>query len=117
IVLTDDPTPADSAETRIRLVHAAPTAGVVDVYITEPGTPLATETPTLASVAFGDASDHMVLESRTYQIRVATAGSDDLVIDLPLLVLSSTRVVTIVIMDTMGSGPPHGVIALSDRQR
>ena len=39
------------------------------------------------------------------------------VIDLPLLVLSSRRVLTIVMMDTMGSGPPHGLIALSDDRR
>lgn len=117
IVLADDPTPADSGETRIRLVHAAPTAGVIDVYVTEPGSALGTEMPMLESVAFGDVSDYMVVESRTYQIRVATAGSGDLLVDLPLLVLSSMRVVTIVIMDTMGSGPPHGVIVLSDRQR
>jgi hypothetical protein len=57
----------------------------------------------------------MVLDSRTYQVRVAVSGSDVLLIDLPLLVLSSMRVMTLVIMDTMGSGPPHGLIALSDR--
>lgn len=114
IVLTDDPAPADSAETRIRVVHAAPTAGTVDVYVTEPGAALATELPTLMSMAFGDVSDYMVVESRTYQVRVATAGGTELLIDLPLLVLSSQRVLTIVIMDTMGSGPPHGLIVLPD---
>jgi hypothetical protein len=56
----------------------------------------------------------MVLESRTYQVRVTTAGGGELLIDLPLLVLSSLRVLTIVVMDTMGSGPPHGLIVLSD---
>jgi hypothetical protein len=117
IVLVDDPTPADTGETRIRLVHAAPTAGAVDIYVTQPGSLLSTEAPDLASVAFGDASDYMVLESRTYQVRVTTAGGGELLIDLPLVVLSSTRVLTIVMMDTMGSGPPHGLIVLSDRPR
>jgi hypothetical protein len=117
IVLVDDPTPADTGETRIRLVHAAPTAGAVDIYVTEPGSLLSTAAPDLTSVAFGDASDYMVLETRTYQVRVTTAGGGELLIDLPLVVLSSTRVLTIVMMDTMGSGPPHGLIVLSDRPR
>jgi hypothetical protein len=114
IVLADDPAPADTGETRIRVVHAAPTAGIVDIYISEPGSPIETESPVLSSVAFGDASEYMVLESRTYQVRVTTAGGGELQIDLPLLVLSSLRVLTIVVMDTMGSGPPHGLIVLSD---
>lgn len=119
IVLADDtiPLPPDTGTTRIRLVHAAPTAGVVDIYITEPGSELSTETPVLTSVAFGDASEYMVLESRTYQVRVTGAAGGELLIDLPLLVLSSMRVLTIVMMDTMGSGPPHGLIALPDRPR
>lgn len=117
IVLIDDPTPADTGETRIRLVHAAPTAGAVDIYVTEPGAELATAVPVLTSVAFGAASDYMVLDSRTYQVRVAVAGVDVLLIDLPLLVMSSMQVLTIVMMDTMGSGPPHGLIVLSDRAR
>jgi hypothetical protein len=115
IVLLDDPAPADTGETRIRLVHAAPTAGDVDIYVTEPGADLGGAAPTVTSVAFGNASDYMVLDARTYQVRVAVSGSDVLLIDLPLLVLSSMRVMTLVIMDTMGSGPPHGLIALSDR--
>lgn len=114
IVLADDPTPADTGETRIRVVHAAPTAGTVDIYVSEPGSPIEQGTPVLTSVAFGDASEYMVLESRTYQVRVTMASGGALLIDLPLLVLSSTRALTIVMMDTMGSGPPHGLIALSD---
>jgi hypothetical protein len=117
IVLIDDPTPADTGETRIRLVHAAPTAGAVDIYVTEPGAELATAVPVLTSVAFGAASDYMVLDSRTYQVRVAVAGGGVVLIDLPLLVMSSMQVLTIVMMDTMGSGPPHGLIVLSDRAR
>lgn len=117
IVLDDDPTPADTGETRIRIVHAAPTAGMVDIYVSEPGAELSGETPLLTSVAFGDASEYMVVESRTYQVRVTLAATGELLIDLPLLVLSSTRVQTLVMMDTQGSGPPHGLISLDDRLR
>ena len=119
LVLEDDtmPMPPDTGMTRIRLVHAAPTAGVVEIFITEPGSELSAETPALTSVAFGDASEYMLLESRTYQVRVTSADGGELLIDLPLLVLSSMRVLTIVMMDTMGSGPPHGLIVLTDRPR
>ncbi|HEX6134898.1 MAG TPA: DUF4397 domain-containing protein [Longimicrobiales bacterium] len=115
IILEDDPTPADTGQARIRLVHAAPTAGAVDIYVTEPGIELTSSTPTLTNVDFGATSDYMVLDARTWRVRVTVAGTQTILIDLPLLVLSSTRVFTVVMMDTMGSGPPHGLIVLSDR--
>ncbi|HEX6307436.1 MAG TPA: DUF4397 domain-containing protein [Longimicrobiales bacterium] len=114
IILEDDPTPADTGEARIRLVHAAPTAGTVDIYVTQPGEELAVSAPALTNVDFGAASDYMVLDARTWRVRVTAAGTQTILIDLPLLVLSSRRVVTVVMMDTMGSGPPHGLIVLSD---
>lgn len=117
ILLQDDPTPADTGETRIRFVHAAPTAGALDIYISEPGTELTEQTPDFTGVTFGDASAYIDVESRTYRVRATVAGTLDLVIDQPLLVLSSNRVITIVAMDTEGSGPPHGLIALNDGDR
>lgn len=115
IVLRDEGEPADSGQARIRFVHAAPTAGPVDIYVGEPAVELGDQPPVLAGLTFGDASDYMVLEARTYRVRVTVAGTQTILIDLPLLVLSSTRVHTIVMMDTEGSGPPHGLIALDDR--
>jgi hypothetical protein len=114
IVLEDDPTPADTGQTRIRFVHAAPTAGPIDVHIAEPGAELGAQPATLVGVAFGDQSEYIELESGTYRVRATVSGSTTIIIDLPLLVLSSNRVVTIVAMDTEGSGPPHGLIVLSD---
>jgi hypothetical protein len=114
IVLEDDPTPADTGQTRIRFVHGAPTAGALDIYIAEPGEELGTQPPLLTGVTFGESSEYIELESGTYRVRATAAGTFDIVIDQPLLVLSSNRVLTIVAMDTEGSGPPHGLIALSD---
>lgn len=114
ILLEDDPTPADTGETRIRFVHAAPTAGTIDVFIGEPGAEPGAEPALLTAITFGQSSEYRAVESGTYRVRATVAGTLDLVIDLPLLVLSSNRVVTIVAMDTEGSGPPHGLIVLSD---
>lgn len=114
ILLQDDPAPADTGETRVRFVHAAPTAGPLDVYIGEPGTELTEQSALLTNVAFGESSPYLDLESGTYRVRATAAGTLTLVIDQPLLVLSSNRVITIVAMDTEGSGPPHGLIALGD---
>jgi hypothetical protein len=113
IVLEDDPAPADTGETRIRFVHAAPTAGPLDVHITDPGDELGGGV-TFGGVQFGGATDYIELESGTYRVRATVAGSLVLTIDLPLLVLSSNRVITVVAMDTEGSGPPHGLIVLAD---
>ena len=51
IVLTDDQTNPASGNVRVRLVHASPTAGNVDIYVTTPTADIATASPTDAPVA------------------------------------------------------------------
>src|SRR5690349_3489796 len=57
VVLTDDQTSPASGNIRLRLVHAAPAAGNVDIYVTGPTADIATTTPTLTNVAFRAASN------------------------------------------------------------
>ena len=66
----------------IRVLHASPAAGNVDVYITAPNADLANEQPDVAGVAFNNGTLTTIsLDPGTYRIRLTTAGSKTVKID------------------------------------
>ncbi len=103
IVLTDTPPAVADDEVRLRVLHAAPNAPAVEVYVTAPGDPLGAP---LGTFAFGETltTDAVVVPEDTYRIRVAVPGSpptvvyDSGAIDLPggadLLVAAVTNTAT-----------------------
>lgn len=88
IVLTDTPPAIADDEVRLRVLHAAPAAPAVEVYVTAPGDPLGAP---LGTFAFGETltPDAVVVPEGAYRIRVAVPGSPSTVvydsgaIDLP----------------------------------
>jgi hypothetical protein len=70
--------PANNA--RLQLLHAAPDAPEVDIYVTEPDASLTASTPA-ARLAYGDeATDRLLFPSGDYQVRVTPAGDPDTVL-------------------------------------
>jgi hypothetical protein len=66
----------------IRVLHASPSAGNVDVYITAPNADLANEQPDVSGVAFNNGTLTTVsLDPGTYRIRLTTAGTKTVKID------------------------------------
>ncbi len=64
----------DADEARLRVVHAAPNAPMVDIYATAPEDDLSGATP-LGSASFGEDLGPLTVAEGTYRIRV-TAASD-----------------------------------------
>ncbi len=77
ILLVDDNTPPTSGNVKVRIVHGAPSAPAVDVYVTAPGADLDTSTPTLTNVSFGVASGYLSVPAGSYQIRVTLGRHQD----------------------------------------
>ena len=112
-VLEDDIEAPDPGFAKLRLIHSAPGAGVVDVYVTEVGADLGFETPDQAGAEFGDVLGHTQLEEGDYQVRVTPAGSLTPVID-ETLSLGSGDIRTAFAVETPGGGAPYDALVLDD---
>ena len=115
LVLEDDLTSPAAGNVRLRLVHAAPSAGNVDIYVTAPSANLATTSPTLATVPFRGASNYLEVPAGTYRVRVTPAGTKTVAIDVNNVALSAGQVRTAVAVDAPGGGTPLGALLLADR--
>jgi hypothetical protein len=69
---------------RVRVLHAAPSAAAVDVYLLQGNQALATATPTISALAYGDVSpasgrDSLELKGGTYRLVLTAAGTKNVV--------------------------------------
>lgn len=114
LVLEGDLTAPPSGNAKVRLVHAAPSAGTVDIYVTTPTADLATATPTLAAVPFRAASDYLPVPPGTYRVRVTPTGTTTVAIDVTAT-RAAGRIRTAVAVDADGGGAPFSALLLADR--
>ena len=114
LLLTDTTDAQAEGKIRLRLAHASPSTGAVDVYIGDPSQDIAAVTPTLSNVAFSDVSNYLTLDEGTYRVRVTAVGGAEPLID-EQLTLSSGAVRTIIARDAVGGGVPAEVVVLDDR--
>ncbi len=75
LVITRETSAVSSANVRLQVVHAAPAAPAVAVYVTAPGADLASSTP-VGSVSFKESLAAATVPAGDYQIRVTPAGAN-----------------------------------------
>lgn len=104
--IAEDQDAPDSGYTKVELVDAAPDAGSVDVYLTDPSVSLADSSPTFSSVAGGsiDSASFVTITDGSYRLRVTAAGSQtDVRLDsVTGITFSSKEVLSIVLAGTGG---------------
>ncbi len=104
-ILEDQDKPS-SSYTKVQLLDAAPDAGTVDVYLTDPSVDLSNSSPTFSSVGGGTiaGSGFVTISSGTYRIRVTGAGSQtDVRLDsVTGITFSSEEILSIVVTGTSG---------------
>ena len=113
LVLTDDNTPPASGQIKLRLVHASPTAGPVDIYVEAPGAGV-TGSPTLTNVAFKTASSYLAVPAGSYEVYFTPTGTKTVALDSGSLSLSAGQIRTAVALDAPGGGTPLTAIVLKD---
>jgi Domain of unknown function (DUF4397) len=98
----------------IRILHGAPSAPSVDVYIepsNEPSLPL---TPTLVNLEYTEASDYIELPAGAYRVTVTPTGITDAVINTTITI-QTRDVLTAIAADSSTGGDPFGLKIYSDR--
>lgn len=102
VVLDDNLSAPAEGKSQLRVLHGAPDAGAVDVYVTAATDALANSTAVLAGSAFGGTlAAPLTLNSGTWRVRITAAGSKtDVRLDLTGVVLPNRQVVTLVLTPT-----------------
>jgi Domain of unknown function (DUF4397) len=118
LVLRDERTPASNNGVKVRVVHGAVNAPNVDVYATAPNASLEDATPVLTNVAFGTASNYLVVPPGAYRFRVTPTGTKTVAIDSGTLNFNGGEVSTVIARDTNDTqgGAPLTLSVLDDRQ-
>ena len=114
-LLTDDNAAPAAGNVKVRLAHGAPSAPLVDIFVTAPGASLAGATPNLTDVPFGVASGYLEVPAGSYQVRICPANTTTVAIDSGALTLTAGQVRTAVAVDDAGGGAPFGAVLLTDR--
>lgn len=120
-VTTDTNSAPATGAVRVRVVHLAPTAGAVDVFVTAVGADLATATPTLANVAYKGNAYLGSVTAGTYQIRLVPAGTAPasrtaaVLLNLASVALPANGARTFIAADNSIGGTPYRFITLIDR--
>ena len=73
LILVDEQPAVDPAEVRVRIVHAASIAPMVDVYVTDTTTDITTVAP-VGTFSFRDVLGPLTVPAGEYRIRVTPAG-------------------------------------------
>ena len=119
-ITTDTNTTPAAGQVRVRVVHLAPSAPNVDVFVTAVGADLSTATPALSNVPLR-ASAYLAVAAGTYQVRVVPAGTApasraaNVAINLASVVLPAGAARTIIAADNATGGAPFRFITLTDR--
>jgi hypothetical protein len=114
LVLADD-LRSIATEARVRIVHASPTAGPVDIYVVAPGTDITTVSPAFANVPLKGETGFVPLAPGSYDIKVTPTGDPATVaIAVDALSLAGGDVLTAIARDAPGGGGPLGLVVLDE---
>ncbi|MDC0603584.1 DUF4397 domain-containing protein [Aliiglaciecola sp.] len=80
LIVSNADTAVTAGSARVQVVHAAPNAPAVDIYVTAPGADLAAEQP-VATADYKDFTGQLEVPAGDYQIRITLAGMTDVVYD------------------------------------
>ena len=106
-----------ATEAKVQLVHAAPSAGNVDIYVT------ATDDISGADAAFTDvpfdaeglvSTGNVALTPGDYVVTVTATGTQDIAIQTPVLTLEGGGIYTAVAVDATDGGLPPQLILMDD---
>lgn len=107
----DHPEPA-AGKAMLRIFHAAPDAGPVDVYLTEPGAVLEDTVPHVRNVAPATPSLYNLADRGTWRLRITAHGDPrDVRLDIAAFELADKARVTLVLQASGGGALVHALVS------
>jgi hypothetical protein len=103
LILEQPDTPVAGGSVRLRLVHAAPMAPRVDVYLTAPGASLSGAAP-VGTFSFEENLGPVEVMADNYQVRVTAAGTTTVVFDSGTIALERGKNLLIAAVQNTGTG-------------
>lgn len=115
LVIEEDNTEPAAGKLRLRVVHAAPAAPAVDIYISTSAdaTSIATETATIGNLAFKAAPPALDIAPGEYYVRVTGANSKTILFDSGKATLSTGANLTLVAVEQSGATSPISLVNLT----
>ncbi len=111
LVVEEDGVAPTAGNIKLRVVHAAPSAPNVDVYVTAPGAALGSAT--LSNVAFKGVSDALQVPAGDYRVRVTPTGSSTVVYDSGTLSLAAGANLVAAAVDASTGNSPVSLLVLT----
>ena len=113
IVVVDDIDAPAAGQADITVIHGAPSAPNVDVYVTAPGDELPAS-PLLSDIPFNTTSDEIGVAAGDYRVRITPAGSTTVVYDSGTLTLVDGVEYIAIAADDIDSESLVGLTILTD---
>lgn len=99
---------------KLRIIQASPGAGAVDIYMTTPGTGIASAPPVYTGLPFIGDTGFQQFASGSFDLTVTTAGTQTILAGPTTLSVSNAGIYTVVVRDAPGGGAPYGFIPMDD---
>ncbi|MGK0267873.1 MAG: hypothetical protein ACI8Y3_000480 [Paraglaciecola sp.] len=113
LVVSVDRSAVTSGNVRVQIVHAAPAAPMVDIYVTAPGDDIEISQP-LATASFKDSTGQVEVAGGDYQIRITAAGSKTVVFDSGTVALPADADLLVAATQNTGTGPSPVTLLVAD---
>lgn len=113
LVISVDRSPITSGSVRVQIVHAAPAAPMVDIYVTAPDADIEAEQP-LATASFKESTGQVEVASGDYQIRITLAGTKTVVFDSGTIALPTDADLLVAATQNTGTGTSPVTLLVAD---
>jgi hypothetical protein len=113
LVVSVDRSAVTPGDVRVQIVHAAPAAPMVDIYVTAPGDDIEAAQP-LATASFKDSTGQVEVAGGDYQIRITAAGSKVVIFDSGTVALPADTDLLVAATQNTGTGPSPVTLLVAD---
>jgi Domain of unknown function (DUF4397) len=115
-VFTDDNVAPTSGDVKIKFIHVAPSAGVIDIYVVPTGQGIGGLAPQISSLSYKSATAlKPLISAGAYEVVMTQTGTQNPVSGLDVTYTwTAGQVRTIVILDNSPGGSPYQQLVLTD---